>query len=121
MDVKTAFLNGFIKEELYMIQPEGFVNPKGTPAPRRARPPRPPAAGGGNRLLAGYLAHEFLACGTVLGERRAPGGPDTGSEARQGRGQAARYEAVAALVQVGGACVPGVVNPSQLAAWATTR
>ena len=29
MDVKTASLNGFIKEELYMIQPEGFVNPKG--------------------------------------------------------------------------------------------
>ena len=28
-DVKTTFLNGFIKEELYMIQPEGFVNPKG--------------------------------------------------------------------------------------------
>ena len=29
MDVKTAFLNGFLKEELYMIQQEGFVNPKG--------------------------------------------------------------------------------------------
>ena len=29
MDVKTAFLNGFLKEELYMIQPEDFVNPKG--------------------------------------------------------------------------------------------
>ena len=29
MDVKTAFLNGFIKEELYMMQPEVFVNPKG--------------------------------------------------------------------------------------------
>ena len=28
MDIKTAFLNGFIKEELYMMQPEGFVNPK---------------------------------------------------------------------------------------------
>ena len=26
---KTTFLDGFIKEELYMIQPEGFVNPKG--------------------------------------------------------------------------------------------
>src|SRR3954470_9025836 len=28
MDVKTAFLNGFIKEELYMMQPEGFIDPK---------------------------------------------------------------------------------------------
>ena len=26
---KTAFLNGFIKKELYMMQSEGFVNPKG--------------------------------------------------------------------------------------------
>ena len=24
MDVKTTFLNGFLKEELYMMQPEGF-------------------------------------------------------------------------------------------------
>ena len=29
MDNKTAILNGFIKEELYMVQPEGFVDPKG--------------------------------------------------------------------------------------------
>ena len=28
MDNKTAFFNGFIKEELYMMQLEGFVNPK---------------------------------------------------------------------------------------------
>ena len=26
---KTAFLNGFIKDELYMMQPGGFVDPKG--------------------------------------------------------------------------------------------
>ena len=30
MDVKTAFLNGFLKEELYMMQQEGFDNTKGT-------------------------------------------------------------------------------------------
>ena len=29
MDIKTVFLNGFLEEELYMMQPEGFVNPKG--------------------------------------------------------------------------------------------
>ena len=29
MNVKTAFLDGFLKEELYMMLPEGFVDPKG--------------------------------------------------------------------------------------------
>ena len=29
MDVKIVFLNGFLKEELYMMQLEGFANPKG--------------------------------------------------------------------------------------------
>ena len=29
MDNKTAFPDGFIKEVLYMMQPEGFVNLKG--------------------------------------------------------------------------------------------
>ena len=28
MDVKTTFLNDYLKEELYMMQPEGFVDPK---------------------------------------------------------------------------------------------
>ena len=29
MAMKTAFLDGYLKEELYPMQPEGFVNPKG--------------------------------------------------------------------------------------------
>ena len=28
MDVKSAFLNGYIKEEVYVEQPPGFVDPK---------------------------------------------------------------------------------------------
>ena len=30
IEVKTAFLNGYLKEELYMMKPEGFVDPKGS-------------------------------------------------------------------------------------------
>ena len=29
MNVKIVFLHGFLKEELYMLLPEGFVDPKG--------------------------------------------------------------------------------------------
>ena len=27
MDIKTAFLNGFIKEDVYVAQPKGFIDP----------------------------------------------------------------------------------------------
>nr|GEX32039.1 reverse transcriptase [Tanacetum cinerariifolium] len=28
MDVKTPFLNGYLDEDIYQVQPEGFVDPK---------------------------------------------------------------------------------------------
>ncbi|GJY67959.1 retrotransposon protein, putative, ty1-copia subclass, partial [Tanacetum coccineum] len=31
MNVKTAFLNGYLDEDIYMVQPEGFINPKHPP------------------------------------------------------------------------------------------
>lgn len=92
--------------------------------------PRPGAAGphavgvgvgvGGNKLLAGYLAHEFLRCGTLLGERRLePLGrkekePALAAPAPE---PSRRYAEVSRLLMAGGARIPGIVNPSQLGRW----
>ncbi|XP_039020326.1 uncharacterized protein LOC120152102 [Hibiscus syriacus] len=92
-----------------------------------------------NQLLAGYLAHEFLTRGTLLGQpwdstrplqtaaesRRAVGGKTEPTE-RSATGDAEpepkpreenkrqRYVEVASLLKTDGTYVPGIVNPSQL-------
>ncbi|XP_010551678.1 PREDICTED: uncharacterized protein LOC104822234 [Tarenaya hassleriana] len=89
-----------------------------------------------NWLLAGYMAHEFLANGTLLGHKLEPCRPDaTGAASSRllcdgesgrpdpiiadpGRKQANQsYADVASVLKIDGTHVPGVVNPSQLARW----
>lgn len=86
------------------------------PAPAQARAAPTAAAAGGNKLLAGHLAHEFLAHGTLLGRRIEPsrGAP---APARAEPDPKRRYTEVSWLLMARGAHVPGVVNPTQLGRW----
>ncbi|KAJ4778137.1 hypothetical protein LUZ62_062394 [Rhynchospora pubera] len=81
-----------------------------------------------NRLLAGYLAHEFLTSGTLLGQPWDPkarsdpekslksGSGPAGSKSDQGNDKRA-YSDLALILKTDGAHIPGVVNPTQLAQW----
>ncbi|CAA6655313.1 unnamed protein product [Spirodela intermedia] len=91
----------------------------------RHEPPPPaqksPAAagGGGNRLLAGYLAHEFLTLGTLFGQRWDPPAavkPPAPPLRAVGKSGAPRPRRGVPF-EGGGAHIPGIVNPTQLARW----
>lgn len=114
-----------------------------TTAPFKA-PAEPPAAPS-NRLLAGYMAHEFLTKGTLLGQKwdpaRAEALPVSNGSGEPKRPKPAaeaepspkgkreqqrekhedcddeRYAEVARLLKEDGAQVAGIVNPTQLARW----
>nr|ACG43826.1 hypothetical protein [Zea mays] len=84
--------------------------------------PQPGAQVGCNKLLAGYLAHEFLRCGTLLGERRLElprlkEKDPSASTSTPAPEPSRRYAEVSRLLMAGGARIPGVVNPSQLGRW----
>ncbi|KAK7345744.1 hypothetical protein VNO77_16355 [Canavalia gladiata] len=86
-----------------------------------------------NHLLAGYLAHEYLTKGTLLGQPWGPhragksmedgggGGGEEGEAAeaappcRKTEEERERYAEMAGLLKGGGTHLPGVVNPTQLA------
>ncbi|XP_027165885.1 uncharacterized protein LOC113765838 [Coffea eugenioides] len=89
-----------------------------------------------NRLLAGYMAYEFLTEGTLLGQKfdpaRAQAAPvqSAGShsrkverswrnkpEAEPNKLRSQSYAEVASLLKSDGNHIPGVVNPTELARW----
>ncbi|XP_074574766.1 uncharacterized protein LOC141831257 [Curcuma longa] len=74
------------------------------------------AQGKDNRLLAGFLAHEFLSRGTLLGRRWDP----SNGAFEQGLlppASGAYSQASYLLLKAEGTHIPGVVNPTQLARW----
>ncbi|XP_010940738.3 uncharacterized protein [Elaeis guineensis] len=88
------------------------------PPAAKAEPVESGAPSAGNRLLAGYLAHEFLTQGTLFGQRWDPADTKKPDPARAGEpGPVKAYAEVACLLKAEGAHVPGVVNPTQLARW----
>lgn len=99
-----------------------------------------------NRLLAGYLAHEFLTKGTLLGQKfdqrnqnrtetdsdfvvglteqqrqsqlysRAEASDDALTRA-EGRKEHETYNKVASILKTNGTHIKGIVNPTQLSRW----
>lgn len=78
-----------------------------------------------NRILAGYLAHEFLTKGTLLGRkfeldssRAGLSGSSSAVEPRQSaRKEEDSYVEVASILKIDGAHIKGIVNPTQLSNW----
>ncbi|KAL5215630.1 hypothetical protein ABZP36_007031 [Zizania latifolia] len=95
--------------------------------PAKAEPGKT-APAPGNKLLAGQLAHEFLARGTLRGRPvepsrssspalASPGAVEPEPEPEREPDPKRRYAEVSWLLMASGARVPGVVNPTQLGRW----
>ncbi|EEF33552.1 uncharacterized protein LOC8263744 [Ricinus communis] len=86
-----------------------------------------------NKLLAGYMAYEYLTKGTLFGQKFDPGRAEAvalaGGLVESKRGSKAiemetrwkkehkSYAEVAGILKTEGAHLPGIVNPTQLARW----
>ncbi|KAE8698244.1 hypothetical protein F3Y22_tig00110600pilonHSYRG00053 [Hibiscus syriacus] len=81
-----------------------------------------------NQLLAGYMAHEFLTKGTLLGQQFVPAGseasmPGPRKPVQQETGpkdlnkESQSYADVARILKEDGTHITGLVNPTQLARW----
>lgn len=116
------------------------IIPRAAPPIKVSKPVRPPTD---NKLLAGYLAHEFLTKGTLFGQPWDPARADAvpvsaaahsadlrkpmkqpsitqkGKTSEPKPGEKRKFESyaeVSALLKAkNGAHIPGIVNPTQLA------
>ncbi|KAL4190454.1 hypothetical protein AMTRI_Chr07g24870 [Amborella trichopoda] len=68
-----------------------------------------------NRLLACYLAHEFLSRGTLFGRSWSRAEPS--HVRRGGDGDRQIYANVAEMMKSDDVHLSGIVNPTQLASW----
>ncbi|KAK9724269.1 hypothetical protein RND81_05G059900 [Saponaria officinalis] len=107
-----------------------YNNHSTTSYPGSSRVVPEPGLGSSNRVLAGYMAYEFLTKGTLFGQKfdpaRAEAIPVSAAEPKRKPGSSEpvgvkpsrSYAEVAQLLKgEGGAHIPGVVNPTQLARW----
>ncbi|XP_004495353.1 uncharacterized protein [Cicer arietinum] len=117
--------------------PRRMLPPGNTRKRKHSEADKPATPTSSNRLLAGYLAHEFLTKGTLFGEKF---GPD--SESLVGSGEQIRsqlysraeaseseltrpfvrkeqesYSEVASIMKTDGTHIKGIVNPTQLSRW----
>ncbi|XP_010650118.1 uncharacterized protein LOC100242675 [Vitis vinifera] len=129
---------------------EGFYANKPCSPPAPAPAPASPTAAtlkaaepaSSNRLLAGYMAYEFLTKGTLFGQKLDPARAEAvplPSSAAEGKRmklsqieeaaepsarpakQHQSYGELASLLKTDGAHIPGIVNPTQLARWIQMR
>ncbi|XP_021291365.1 uncharacterized protein LOC110421956 [Herrania umbratica] len=114
------------REAFYSFKPSTPVQ-----SPLYTGPKSPPSPNCSNRLLAGYMAHEFLTRGTLFGKKfdqaRAEAIPIIGSfaEPRKAKKETEQtvkkesqgYAEVASILKNDGTHIPGIVNPTQLARW----
>ncbi|KAJ3680023.1 hypothetical protein LUZ60_016301 [Juncus effusus] len=76
-----------------------------------------PAQQPNNKLLAGYLANEFLTKGTILGKRFEPSRSEPTTVQAGSSKPGNSYAEISYLMKSEGVQIPGVVNPAQLAKW----
>lgn len=121
------------REALYSLKPSASTSPAPAPAPAPAptQASKPSELKSSNRLLAGYMAYEFLTRGTLLGQKFDPaaraevvpvGSLSSAESKREAEPSVKRkehqsYGEVANILKTEGTHIPDIVNPTQLARW----